>query len=92
MKWIDVSECFHILNHQLIALDSCAGPCEPSRRLVTRGPPRSGVTGLTTRTPASLKGKLTRRIFTYLVSFWLTNAIDRIVKEQPQAQTRNQTS
>ena len=30
--------------------------CEPSRRLMTWGPPRSGVTESTTRTPASLKG------------------------------------
>ena len=54
---------------------------------MTWGPPRPGVSGLTARTPASLKGNLTRRIYSYLVSFWLTNAIDRIVKELPLAQT-----
>ncbi len=39
-----------------IPRETNAGPCEPSRRLMTWGPPRSGVTELTTRTPASLKG------------------------------------
>jgi hypothetical protein len=33
----------------------------------SQGPPRSGVSGSTTRTPASLKGLLTRRISSYLV-------------------------
>jgi len=35
----------------------------------SQGPPRSGVSGSTTRTPASLKGLLTRRISSYLVFF-----------------------
>src|SRR5271165_4454010 len=65
-------------DHQFVPPEACAGPCEPSRRFVAWGPPRPGVTGLTARTPASLKGNLTRRIFAYLVSSWLTNAIDRI--------------
>ena len=39
-----------------IPREACAGPCEPSRRLMTWGPPRPGVTESTTRTPASLKG------------------------------------
>jgi hypothetical protein len=39
-----------------IPREANAGPCEPSRRLMTWGPPRPGVTELTTRTPASLKG------------------------------------
>ena len=72
---------------QFVPSETCAGPCEPSRRQMTWGPPRPGVTESTARTPASLKGNLTRRIFTYLVSFWLTNAIDRIVKELPLNQT-----
>ena len=50
--------------------------------------PDRAFTGLTARTPASLKGQLTRRIYAYLVSSWLTNAIDRIVKELPLNQTR----
>jgi hypothetical protein len=50
--------------------------------------PDRAFTGLTARTPASLKGHLTRRIYAYLVSSWLTNAIDRIVKELPLNQTR----
>ena len=70
---------------QFVPPETCAGPCEPSRRQMTWGPPRPGVTESTARTPASLKGNLTRRIFTYLVSFWLTNAIDRIVKERTNA-------
>jgi hypothetical protein len=49
--------------------------------------PDRAFTGLTARTPASLKGHLTRRIYAYLVSSWLTNAIDRIVKELPLNQT-----
>jgi hypothetical protein len=49
--------------------------------------PDRAFTGLTARTPASLKGQLTRRIYAYLVSSWLTNAIDRIVKELPLNQT-----
>jgi hypothetical protein len=68
-------------DHQFVPPETCAGPCEPSRRFAAWGPPRPGVTGLTARTPASLKGQLTRRIYAYLVSSWLTNAIDRIVKE-----------
>jgi hypothetical protein len=39
------------------------GPCEPSRRHGTWGPPRPRLQGLTARTPASLKGQFTRRIF-----------------------------
>jgi hypothetical protein len=74
-------------NSSIVPPETCAGPCEPSCRLMAWGPPRPGVTELTARTPASLKGNLTRRISTYLVSFWLTNAIDRIVKELPLAQT-----
>ena len=31
------------------------------------------------------QGSLTRRFSSYLVSYWLTNAIDRIVKETPHA-------
>ncbi len=31
------------------------------------------------------QGLLTRRFSSYLVSYWLTNAIDRIVKETPQS-------
>ena len=42
-------------DHQFVPPEACAGPCEPSRRLMTWGPPRPGVTELATRTPASLK-------------------------------------
>ena len=73
--------------YPFVPLETCAGPCEPSRRQMTWGPPRPGVTESTARTPASLKGHLTRRIYAYLVSSWLTNAIDRIVKELPLNQT-----
>jgi hypothetical protein len=54
--------------------------------------PDRAFAGLTARTPASLKGQLTRRIYAYLVSSWLTNAIDRIVKELPLNQTRGSAS
>jgi hypothetical protein len=83
----NVPGCFRRQAPQFVPPETCAGPCEPSRRFVAWGPPRLSVTGLTARTPASLKGHLTRRIDAYLVSSWLTNAIDRIVKERPLAQT-----
>ena len=34
------------------------------------------------------QGSLTRRFSAYLVSYWLTNAIDRIVKETPHVKRR----
>ena len=34
------------------------------------------------------QGLLTRRFSSYLVSYWLTNAIDRIVKETPHVELR----
>jgi hypothetical protein len=56
--------------------------CRPSFGDLTK----TGRSGATLRTPASLKGSLTRRIssrsFQFIAS-WLTNAIDQIVKERP---------
>ena len=37
------------------------------------------------------QGLLTRRFSSYLVSYWLTNAIDRIVKETPTRRTEDCT-
>jgi len=45
------------------------------------GTTQAGRYRTTTRTPASLKGPLTRRILTFVSFVWLTNAIDRIVKD-----------
>jgi hypothetical protein len=59
---------------------------KPSRRLFLETYQKKASKS-TIRTPASLKGLLTRRIlFLRFVASWLTNAIDRIVKERPPDQ------
>ena len=77
-------ECFPCGSHPT-QQEACAGPCEPSRRLMTWGPPRSGVTEIDYSHAGFPQGLLTRRFSSYLVSYWLTNAIDRIVKDHPHA-------
>ena len=52
---------------------TCAGPCEPSQRLVTWGPPRPDVSGRFSHAGFP-QGFMTRRILLIFVSFsfWLT--------------------
>ena len=65
-----------------------AGPCEPSRRLDDLGTTQAGRDRIDHSHAGFPQGSLTRRFSSYLVSYWLTNAIDRIVKEH--ARTSNQ--
>jgi hypothetical protein len=65
-----------------------AGPCEPSRRLFDLGTTQARCYRIDHSHAGFPQGSLTRRFSTYLVSYWLTNAIDRIVKETPHAARR----
>jgi hypothetical protein len=61
--------------------------CEPSRRLIDPGTTQVGRYRIDHSHAGFPQGSLTRRFSTYLVSYWLTNAIDRIVKETPLHRT-----
>ena len=74
--------------HPSVPRKASAGPCEPSRRLVDLGTTQAGRNRIDHSHAGFPQGLLTRRFSTYLVSYWLTNAIDRIVKETPHVERR----